>query len=630
MSFLSNILALLPDNISKRIKPVDLRNSFEYVYADMAKLQEDRILTLGAITATTTSIHLALHTSEINSVEINGNTRSKNTADHWTFPEVTEEKVFQVYAEDTPAIFGLAEDGEEIPAGALIVATLSISEDGIDIIEATSGFREKSVDNFAIYSLAAGDRIIGIGSQMRLKVQSAGAVRIGGFVNEEDKIYNGCPISVRNDTPFPMEFYNAVDVLPEFMPINPDDLPFSIKPGETANFAWRGNVAEIIKTGGGGAELPPGTNGQIYEIDNSLPEKIKPSDRLTNVESLFSALVDKWIHYYDATTAKMQPIVKLVTGVINQLEFTGRIKADAIVLPSNSNAVVPNRLRSDGSRLKYADDLAVEKDIAFISDMENDRLITRYVHSGNLEFYPTAIDYATGYVTCPSHGMSHSGQRLVGLFSTFITSGVLGWHPLYVIPYEWSTAVTYVKVIDANTLMICNSSGAVIPVNPTSSQNNGRLDITKWHIEDFVGFETNQSPVGVNRFTITIKGVGAAQCRAFANTRKGSLYTYNQSNIKTLSDLGFANAFAGNNNRNNIPYVQKMDIDLRESFMEMKFNWENSQFSGGGGVGSTTVGLNTFFLNLTQIGVSKGFYSFANIATYNNLCNGSVIEIFRQ
>ena len=38
MSFLSTILALLPDNVSKKIKPVDIRTSFEYVYEDMENM----------------------------------------------------------------------------------------------------------------------------------------------------------------------------------------------------------------------------------------------------------------------------------------------------------------------------------------------------------------------------------------------------------------------------------------------------------------------------------------------------------------------------------------------------------------------------------------------------------------
>lgn len=56
-------------------------------------------------------------------------------------------------------------------------------------------------------------------------------------------------------------------------------------------------AGEVVSVGGG--ELPPGTDGQIYEIDNSLPEKIKPSDRLTDAEN---EIADLSINQIEITT----------------------------------------------------------------------------------------------------------------------------------------------------------------------------------------------------------------------------------------------------------------------------------------------------------------------------------------
>lgn len=255
---------------------------------------ENKLLTLGAITATTTSINLALHSSGINSVEINGNTRSKNTADHWTFPEVTEEKVFQVYAEDTPAIFGLAEDGEEIPAGALIVATLSISEAGIDIIEATSGFREKAIDKWANLMTAGGDMVLSLHhNQMRYRVSSSASdVRIGGFKNYvTDLLYSGIPLSIKNNTEGDIEFFNAVDASPLFIPIYSADLPFKIKKGETANFAWHtDNGFEIVKTG-----TSPDLSGYATteNLDLKLDKPLSPNNIATRVVNADNSTSDK-------------------------------------------------------------------------------------------------------------------------------------------------------------------------------------------------------------------------------------------------------------------------------------------------------------------------------------------------
>lgn len=81
-------------------------------------------------------------------------------------------------------------------------------------------------------------------------------------------------------------------------------------------------------------------------------------------KSMFSALVDKWIHYYDSVTAKMQPIIKLVTGAINQLEFDGRMKVGSLILPSNTNPNAANRLWSDGTYVYYDDSLAIPSRLA--------------------------------------------------------------------------------------------------------------------------------------------------------------------------------------------------------------------------------------------------------------------------
>ena len=86
-------------------------------------------------------------------------------------------------------------------------------------------------------------------------------------------------------------------------------------------------------------------------------------------KTLFSALADKWIHFYDSATAKMKPIIKLVTGAINQLEFDGRMKLAALILSPNTSPNVANRLWSDGTNLYYDDSLAIPKKLAYTSDL---------------------------------------------------------------------------------------------------------------------------------------------------------------------------------------------------------------------------------------------------------------------
>lgn len=98
------------------------------------------------------------------------------------------------------------------------------------------------------------------------------------------------------------------------------------------------------------------------------PEDIDYNLSTKQDKSLFSALVDKWIHFYDSVTGKMQPIIKFVSD-INQLEFDGRMKLISMILPTNSNPAVANEFKSNGSRLIFANNLAVESTVAYTSDL---------------------------------------------------------------------------------------------------------------------------------------------------------------------------------------------------------------------------------------------------------------------
>lgn len=337
---------------------------------------------IGEITGTSNSITIGLADDNVNWAYIDGSFYEKYYPDTFNFTPVNpgETKTFLIYAQADSQTFYLTQS-TGIPPGTYLIASVTVSEAGIDIIQATSGFREKAVDNFAIYSLAAGDRVIGVGSNMRLKVQSYGVVRIGGFVNEEDKIYSGCPISVRNDTPFPMEFYNAVDSSPEFIAINSVDLPFSIKPGETANFAYRGGgTVEIIKTGGS-ASFPEGAEpGDVLTEGTEGPEW---SNRLTNVET---GKLDKpptdgsWvvtksgsiITYTDASAFGQNIANTNLTWSADRtqnlnakkLSFTGgRVSVPALELEITAANSVPNKIWTDGADFWLTNNLGINTKI---------------------------------------------------------------------------------------------------------------------------------------------------------------------------------------------------------------------------------------------------------------------------
>ena len=57
----------------------------------------NEVVALGEITATTTSITLAVHSSGSNKVKLNGSLYIKSTQNNWTFPEITEDSTFLIY-----------------------------------------------------------------------------------------------------------------------------------------------------------------------------------------------------------------------------------------------------------------------------------------------------------------------------------------------------------------------------------------------------------------------------------------------------------------------------------------------------------------------------------------------------
>ncbi|UJF29881.1 hypothetical protein L0B70_00365 [Kaistella sp. 97-N-M2] len=143
---------------------IDASNIDEHVAAWREKLGinetplPDAVLTIGAVTATTSSINIALYSGGFNSVRINNTVYSKNTPDAWTFPTVTGEEVFDIYALPDPQIFYLARNGEEIPEGALMVTTITISPSGVVIGEPTgSQYKQQADDNWRNVNIISND-----------------------------------------------------------------------------------------------------------------------------------------------------------------------------------------------------------------------------------------------------------------------------------------------------------------------------------------------------------------------------------------------------------------------------------------------------------------------------------------
>ena len=349
----------------------------------------NEVLAVGPITTTSNSVTLGLHASGTNAVRIDGLTYEKYYPDLFNFtPVTTGEKILIIHALPDSQVFHLAQGAESAEAiepsyNGLFVARILVNSDGAVVTENNDdNFKTKTDDTVypIIINVETGVWVYARFNTFEVLNNSTSTTPIlFGLISDgaSATVWNGKRFYIKNSSG-----KNLTLKKEPTPPIVGDTVYFSfsknitLKDGETiVLFLNRFNELEPLKFIGGSASFPEtGTNGDVLEKDSASDGGVKWSNRLTNVEtnkqdkSMFSALVDKWIHYWDAGTQKMQPILKLVSGVVNQLEFSGRIKADAVVLPPNANSAIANRLRSDGNRLKYANDLAVEKDIAYVDD----------------------------------------------------------------------------------------------------------------------------------------------------------------------------------------------------------------------------------------------------------------------
>lgn len=276
--------------------PADGLELIEYSYKIKAFRPDDEsdIFHIGTIDTTSNSVTINLAGDGINWARISGSFYERYYPDTFNFtPVTTGQKILIIYAKPDAQVFHLAQGTEASEAveptyDGLFVARIIVDSAGTSIDEAVSGFREKAIDKWANLMASGGDMVLSLHhNQMRYRVSSsANDVRIGGFKNYvTDLLYSGIPLSIKNNTEGDIEFFNAVDASPLFIPIYSADLPFKIKKGETANFAWHtDNGFEIVKTGGG-ASFPVGANGQVLVYDDASPDGVVGSDRLTTAET---------------------------------------------------------------------------------------------------------------------------------------------------------------------------------------------------------------------------------------------------------------------------------------------------------------------------------------------------------
>ena len=268
MSKLNDILALLPDNVTKKIKPVDLRTSVEYIYEDMMSQLGDHILTIGSVTATTNKAYLSLPPELKNEVIIDGISHSRTVAQQFPFTAVTTGfKVLIIEARPTPEVFHLVEGTEGTEAvepahTGLVVAKLLATPTGTTVEESNTDFKQKLEDYWLNWYVTSQSKVIlstydARGSFYITKSASAtGSVTIGGLskivpaTEDAAKIfYEGREFLIYNATGEPM-LLNSTGVSPVDTFLISDKLtPFTVKNNTAIKVKLRGDILEILPSG---------------------------------------------------------------------------------------------------------------------------------------------------------------------------------------------------------------------------------------------------------------------------------------------------------------------------------------------------------------------------------------------
>ena len=248
---------------------------------------EDRIISIGEVTASTSIANLGLDVSGVNSVFINGNLREKYLADSFSFtPTVTGLKMLIIYAKDDAQIFYMAEgvEGSEAVEPAytgLFVARLIVSTSGpiIDQPETDNTFKLQAEDtwrNIVINSDTAQQIVIASvpsASFNILVTDLSSAPKINGFRTKNQKnTRDGLEVKLYNDSLKPIEFIASSTSTVGDITTYGIKAGFILAPAAFAKMVRKNDLYEILPAG----EVfdPSVLQAQIDTLDADLDAEV--------------------------------------------------------------------------------------------------------------------------------------------------------------------------------------------------------------------------------------------------------------------------------------------------------------------------------------------------------------------
>ena len=416
------------------------------------KIDTDRVISLGAITVNGSVVTIGLSSGGTNSVEINNAIYSRYEPISFTTDPIIVAGNFRkdiIEARADSTVFYLKKGVESINPvpPAVTEGALFISE----VLVTSTGVSAGALNSVVTDSTMKGDGTSG----NPLGLSDSKNAEINGKISKQG-------IDLLNTADVPnMKIGNHNGVYRAYGASNPiqEYAPFlQMSVGDT--------YAQIsVDQYSGALSYRAGLQNNPYSATRTAWDSVNLVNPATQTwvnqqiatkqdKSMFSALVDKMVHFYDSVTGKMQPIIKLVTGAINQLEFDGRMKLASLILPPNSSPNVANRLWSDGTYVYYDNGLAIPKRLGWSQSN-----VFVYTPTGNftVSAIKTEMENA-GYVFNDSHIIINLGSNSftcsidIGASNpnTIITTGKRGSGTLSFSSTRTLTATDFIAIMNGN------------------------------------------------------------------------------------------------------------------------------------------------------------------------------------
>lgn len=328
---------------------------------------EDRdIFYIGNITTTSNSLTINLPSDDVNWAFIDGSFYEKYYPDTFNFtPVTTGQKILIVYAKPDSQVFYLAQGAESTEAvepdyGGLFVARIIVDSGGQIVEEEELNFKERAEDAWRNITIAEdGVFILNMGNSLAasfsVNVLSGVATPTIGIIRQKagKSFWDGSEFWIHNISNKDIILYPSDPTDTELW----KEITFTettiVKAESWAKLKIKYGELVVIEMGGGASVAS--------EVENdSTVTGASVKDALETINGKTSSVVDKMLHYWDATAGKW-----LSSG--DEFISAGILKVKSIILTTNSGTALPDELGYDGTNVFFGN---TKRKLAFLNEVK--------------------------------------------------------------------------------------------------------------------------------------------------------------------------------------------------------------------------------------------------------------------